>query len=371
MTRTKIFILAGCIAAVVLGALPFRTPIRKWWRHRNPRHEASTGMLHNPESIAFGSDGTIYVGNQDSSDVAVLNPDGTLRSRFSKVEGYVNGDGVATSVSRGLYMHCPAPGRLLMTAVHNAVELDVSGKEPKLIRTYGKKRGSGPGEMDGPEGISKDPVNGDVYITDEHNLRINVFKEDGTYVRSLPLSEDPQYVLVLGDRLYYSQNKRNYVVCATKEGKELLRLGHEALFPIFCWIGVPAAVAAFVILTAMKKPLPGLVAALAIGAATVGACGWDYWRHSQPGDSRRPDCITPSPDGKRLYVTDRDNGRIQVYDPEGNFLFVFGEEGSGPGQLQDPIQTAFDKEGRLWVCDSANHRLQVFTADGKPLKVVQ
>lgn len=369
MSRKKAFLIALGVVLVVVAALPFRTPIRKAWRRSNVRHEPSKGILKNPEGLAFGKDGTIYVANQDSGDITVLNPDGTFRSKFDTVEGYVGGDGKPCGISRGLYMHCPAPGRLLFTAYHNVVELDVSGPTPKLVRIIGK-RGSGPGEMDGPEGLTKD-ANGDIYVTDEHNRRINVFKEDGSYLRSLAVPQDPQYVLALGDRLYYSLNKRNYIVGSTKDGTELLRLGHEALFPLFCYIGVPAALAAFVILTVKKKPLRGLVAALAVGAVLALACGWDYWRHSQPGENRRPDCITPSPDGKRLYVSDRDNGRIQVYDLEGKFLFGFGEEGTGTGELKDPIQTAFDPEGRLWVCDSFNHRLQGFTADGKYLRTIQ
>lgn len=369
MTRKKAFGIALLVLLLVAAALPLRTPIRKAWRRANPRHAPSQGMLKNPEGIAFDRDGTVYVGNQDSGDIAVLNPDGSFRSRFAKVEGYVSGDGSPTTISRGLYMHFPAPGRLLMTAYHNVVELDVSGPAPKVVRIIGRK-GSGPGEMDGPEGLSKD-VNGDVYVTDEHNLRINVFKEDGTYLRSLPMPQDPQYVLVLGDRLYYSLNKRNFIVCSTKDGKELFRLGHEALFPLFCTIGVPAALAAFAAFTYRKKPLQGLIAALVVGALTAAACGWDFYRHTQPGENRRPDCITPSPDGKRLYVSDRDNGRIQVYDLEGKFLFGFGEEGSGAGELRDPIQTAFDREGRLWVCDSANHRLKIFTADGTFLRTIE
>jgi sugar lactone lactonase YvrE len=369
LSQKKAFIGAVVVVLLVVAALPFRVPIRKAWRHAHPRHAESTGMLKNPEAMCFDKNGDIYVGNQDSGDITVLNPDGSFRSRIVNVEGYAAGDGTPATISRGLYMHCIAPGRLLFTAYHNVVELDVSGPTPKLIRIIGK-RGSGPGEMDGPEGLSKD-TNGDIYVTDEHNRRINVFKEDGTYLRSLPLTQDPQYVLVHGDRLYYTLNKRNYAVCTTKDGQEILRLGHEALFPLFCYIGVPASVAAFVILTAMKKPVRGILVAFVIGVLTTLACGWDYWRHSQPGDSRRPDCITPTPDGKRLYVTDRDNGRIQVYDLEGKFLFCFGEEGDKPGQLNDPIQTVFDKEGRLWVCDSDNHRLQVFTADGKFLKIIK
>lgn len=369
MSQKKVVVAALVIVVLAALVMAFRVPIRKAWRRANPRHEVSTGVLKNPEAMCFDRDGTIYVGNQDSAEIVVLNPDGTFRSKFEKVEGYLSGDGQPTHISRGLYMHCTAPGRLLFTAYHNVVDLDVSGPTPKLVRIIGK-RGSGPGEMDGPEGLWKD-TNGDIYVTDEHNLRINVFKEDGAYLRSIPVPQDPQCVLVMGDRLYFSLNKRNYVVAATKDGRELFRLGHEALFPLFCYVGVPASVLAFVILAAMKKPGRGLLAALAVGALTTIACGWDYWRHSQPGENRRPDYLTPSPDGKRLYVSDRDNGRIQVYDLDGKFLFGFGEEGEEPGQLKDPIQTAFDKEGRLWVCDSDNHRLSVFTADGKFLKIVQ
>src|SRR6185295_1671391 len=149
MSQKKASIAAVIVVLLVVAVLPFRTPIRKAWRRANARHAPSTGMLKNPEGIAFDKDGSIYVGNQDSSDITVLNPDGTLRSSFAQVEGYVDGNGRPSNISRGLYMHFPAPGRLLMTAYHNVVELDVRGKTPKLIRIIGKK-GSGPGEMDGP-----------------------------------------------------------------------------------------------------------------------------------------------------------------------------------------------------------------------------
>src|SRR5436190_21562488 len=116
MSKQKAIAIALGVLVLVLAVLPFRTPIRKFWRHRNARHEQSKGMLKNPEAMAFGKDGTIYVGNQDSGDIVILNPDGSFRSRFDKVDGYVSGDGSPTTISRGLYMHCPAPGRLLFTA---------------------------------------------------------------------------------------------------------------------------------------------------------------------------------------------------------------------------------------------------------------
>src|SRR3569832_1780687 len=147
-------------------------------------------MLKNPEAMCFGKDGTIYVANQDSGDITILNPDSSFRSKFEYAEGDVSGDGTPTNVSRGLYMHSYAPGRLLFTAVHNVAELDVSGPTPKLLRIIGKN-GSGPGEMDGPEGLTKD-ANGDIYVSDEHNQQNNNNMEDGSYLRSLPVPQDPQ-----------------------------------------------------------------------------------------------------------------------------------------------------------------------------------
>ncbi len=96
MSRKKAFAAALVVVLLVVAVLPFRTPLRKAWRHSHMRHEPSKGMLKNPEAMAFGKDGTIYVGNQDSGDIVILIPDGSFRSKFDKVEGYVSGDGSPT-----------------------------------------------------------------------------------------------------------------------------------------------------------------------------------------------------------------------------------------------------------------------------------
>jgi DNA-binding beta-propeller fold protein YncE len=61
---------------------------------------------------------------------------------------------------------------------------------------------------------------------------------------------------------------------------------------------------------------------------------------------------------------------IQVTDLDGKFKRQFGKKGSGHGEFNDPKQLAFDPDGNLWVADSDNHRLQVFTRDGAFLRVV-
>ena len=54
-----------------------------------------------------------------------------------------------------------------------------------------------------------------------------------------------------------------------------------------------------------------------------------------------------------------------VFNNAGEYLYDIGSEGSGNGQLRFPIGLAIDKFNRLIVCGKINHRLQLFTLDGK------
>jgi uncharacterized protein (TIGR03663 family) len=83
-----------------------------------------------------------------------------------------------------------------------------------------------------------------------------------------------------------------------------------------------------------------------------------------------------------VYVVDSDNHRVQVFDSEGTFLREWGSncnlstalgcsdpDGAGPlapgdGQFQEPWGIAVDDDGRVYVADTWNHRIQVFDAAG-------
>jgi DNA-binding beta-propeller fold protein YncE len=75
--------------------------------------------------------------------------------------------------------------------------------------------------------------------------------------------------------------------------------------------------------------------------------------------------------GKRLYVVDiggvsSEHHRVMVFDvASGNHLFDIGKRGSGEGELNLPRDVVIGKEGRLYVVDSGNFRVQVFDANGK------
>jgi DNA-binding beta-propeller fold protein YncE len=67
----------------------------------------------------------------------------------------------------------------------------------------------------------------------------------------------------------------------------------------------------------------------------------------------------------RIYVLDGVNDRVQVFDSRGNFLFLFGKPGSGNGELNRPVGLETDRQGRVYIADSRNHRVQVFDSEGK------
>ncbi len=64
-----------------------------------------------------------------------------------------------------------------------------------------------------------------------------------------------------------------------------------------------------------------------------------------------------------VYVADFSNHRIQVFTAEGKFLRMFGRRGHGRGELFCPISITLDTSDRVYVGDS-NHRLSLFTSDG-------
>jgi streptogramin lyase len=62
-----------------------------------------------------------------------------------------------------------------------------------------------------------------------------------------------------------------------------------------------------------------------------------------------------------------DNGRIIKFDKTGKFIKEWGKKGSAPGEFDQPHGLAFDSKGRLFVADRSNNRIQIFDQDGKLL----
>jgi len=98
---------------------------------------------------------------------------------------------------------------------------------------------------------------------------------------------------------------------------------------------------------------------------------------SGPGQLNEPcDVITASNgdifvsdghSGQGLNPPEGATGRILKYDSEGNFIKEWGEIGFRPGQFRTPHAMEIDSQGRLYVADRGNHRIQVFDLDGNAI----
>ena len=64
------------------------------------------------------------------------------------------------------------------------------------------------------------------------------------------------------------------------------------------------------------------------------------------------------------------NSRVAKIDKDGNWLKSWGEPGDGPGQFNTPHSIAVDAEGRVYVADRGNRRIQVFDGEGKFLRQI-
>lgn len=90
-----------------------------------------------------------------------------------------------------------------------------------------------------------------------------------------------------------------------------------------------------------------------------GVPGADHAHFNLPTD------VAVLPDGS-FYVSDGyQNTRVVKFSAKGEYEFEWGTKGEGPGQFRLPHGIALDKQGRVYVCDRSNSRLQVFEAKGK------
>ena len=66
-----------------------------------------------------------------------------------------------------------------------------------------------------------------------------------------------------------------------------------------------------------------------------------------------------------IAVTDQSNHRVQIFSSEGKFLRSFGKKGDIVGEFNNPRGITFHNNGNIFVADSLNHRIQIFSGEGE------
>jgi sugar lactone lactonase YvrE len=98
---------------------------------------------------------------------------------------------------------------------------------------------------------------------------------------------------------------------------------------------------------------------------------WVYMTHGieraipAPASFYQPTDTAVGPDGS-TYVTDGyGNSRVAKFSREGNLIKYWGDRGTRPGQFNTPHSIVIDRSSNLYVADRQNSRVQVFDTDGK------
>lgn len=87
------------------------------------------------------------------------------------------------------------------------------------------------------------------------------------------------------------------------------------------------------------------------------------------GPFNLPTDIIEAADGC-LFISDGyGNARIHKFSPDGQYMFSWGERGTGPGEFNLPHGLWIDRRDRLLVADRENSRVQVFDQQGKLLDI--
>lgn len=91
---------------------------------------------------------------------------------------------------------------------------------------------------------------------------------------------------------------------------------------------------------------------------------------SDGGYFYQPNDVLVAPNGD-IFVSQGHgpgSGRILKFDKTGKLLMEFGKSGTGPGEFNVPHALAMDSRGRLFVGDRGNNRIQIFDQEGKFLE---
>ena len=198
----------------------------------------------------------------------------------------------------------------------------------------------------------------------EHNAaRLFEFDQTGKYVKEIGQGMYPflfaHAVRVdKDDNIWIVDEGSMMIVKFDPNGKHLMNLGRK---PEAINIPAPAAAPAPV--------APGGGEGRGAGAEGRGAAAAAAPPAPQgvgvPGDNfNRPTDVAWDPAGNIFISDGYGNSRVAKFDKMGKFIKSWGQRGTAPGQFNTVHSLQVDAQGMVYVADRANNRIQVFDNDG-------
>ncbi|XP_068226758.1 uncharacterized protein [Palaemon carinicauda] len=214
-----------------------------------------------------------------------------------------------------------------------------------------------------PIGVAELP-DGNVVVTDTFNDRIALFDKTGKFIKYFRTKtmNRPSAVVALNNGRY-----------AVKDCHSITIFSNDGSFDSFVISGLKKPYGLTLDdkgdLMTVQTTVPGCVELLTISPDSGKVVSRLKVQLYSQLDSKRllskPRFISYY-NKEKLLIVDLGLNCIYVVDTvSGKILYVFGEEGKQPGQFLDPSGIACDIDGYILVGDSRNHRVQIFSPEGK------
>ena len=243
----------------------------------------------------------------------------------------------------------------------------VAVADPPVFNTTWGTYGSGNGQFDYPQAVAVDG-DGNVYVADTYNYRVQKFTAAGTYVAQWgapgsgngQLFSRPSGVAVDGNgNVYVADTGNNQIQKFTAAGAYVTRWGTtgsgNGQFDLPEGVAVDGNGNVYVADTYNNR----------IQKFTAAGTYVAQWGTLGSGDVQfdGPQGVAVDGDGN-VYVADTFNNRIQKFTAAGMYVTQWGTYGSDDGEFEHPEELAVDGNGNVYVADTYNNRIQKFTASG-------
>lgn len=255
-----------------------------------------------------------------------------------------------------------------VTTYHGANDFKPAKKPSRMLAVLlgGKNDGSDlSDQLVKPYGVAVS-AEGRVYIADTASRRVFVFDEETRTVSFLGESGAGRLAKPIGvavderGTVYVADASLKRVFGYGPDGRMTMAFGHEGDLSNPSGLAVDGARQRLYVADAARHQILRFSTADGSLIEPIGRRG------SEPGEFNFPTNLAVDGQG-RMYVADTLNFRVQIFDADGAFVKTFGTLGDSPGTLNRPKGIAVDSERHVYVVDASFNNFQIFDEDGQLL----